>query len=236
VAHERDLSDVSCLKIVVYSETQNIVESCRPGTKVSDDSTFFDTEATSLDVRGARIENGNWRRRQRRSSSENCVDDAIENHSEVSAGFIRSLGFGSRQRQLTADAPPRSTLGSERNREYMSAGFIRSFGDGSGGCRLADAELRRSTLGTEHNRGNMSAGFIRSFGDGSRRRRPAAASHRRSSLGTEHNRENVSAGFIRKTSRGRSARRLRFIRARGYPSFCAEPGWLRLARLPAFVP
>jgi hypothetical protein len=49
----------------------------------------------------------------------------------VSAGFIRSFGFGSTRHLLTADEPPRSTLGCEHNREYMSAGFIRSFGFGS---------------------------------------------------------------------------------------------------------
>jgi hypothetical protein len=45
----------------------------------------------------------------------------------VSAGFIRSFGFGSRRRPLTAAELRRSTLGSEHNREYTSAGFIRSF-------------------------------------------------------------------------------------------------------------
>ena len=81
----------------------------------------------------------------------------------------------------------------------------------------------------------LCAGFIRSFAHGSRRRPPAEASHRRSTLETERNRENTSAGFIRKSSRGRPARRLGFIRARRFPSFCAEPHRLRLARLPGFV-
>jgi hypothetical protein len=95
---------------------------------------------------------------------------------------------------------------------------------------------RPSTLISEHRREYTCAGFIRSFADGSRRRRPAAAWPRRSKLGSEHNGENMSAGFIRNSSRRRSARCFRFIRARRFPSFCAESRWLRLARLPGFVP
>jgi hypothetical protein len=70
----------------------------------------------------------------------------------MSAGFIRSFGFGSRRCLPTAAKPGRSTLGGEHNRGNMSAGFIRSFGDGSSRHGLSRPEARRSTLEREHNR------------------------------------------------------------------------------------
>jgi hypothetical protein len=124
--------------------------------------------------------------------------ESAHNRRNMSAGFIRSFGFGSRRGMLTAAEPGRSTLGGEHNRGNVSAGFIRNFGDGLSRRRLSVAEARRSTLGSEHNRENMSAGFIRSFGFGSRRRPLTAAEPPRSTVGREHSRESPSAAFVRR--------------------------------------